>query len=90
VRVSDIIGLQVKTESGDKLGRVYDVRAELTERSLKVTGLVVGRRGLMERLGIDAPEASERIRTADDLRWSAVVRLDRRGVVVRDGSRPVR
>jgi sporulation protein YlmC with PRC-barrel domain len=90
VRVSEIIGLEVKTESGDKVGRVYDVRAELTQRSLKVTGLVVGRRGLMERLGIDAPEASERVRTPDELPWSDVVRLDRRGVVVRDGSEPER
>lgn len=88
MRVSEIIGLGVETESGEKLGRVYDVRADLTERSLTVTGIVVGRRGLLERLGIDAPKASERVRTPDALPWSDVVRLDRRGVVVRDGSTP--
>jgi sporulation protein YlmC with PRC-barrel domain len=88
VRVSEILGLEVKTESGQEVGRVYDVRADLTERSLKVTGLVVGRRGLLERLGIDAPKASERVRTPDALAWSDVVRLDRRGVIVRDGCEP--
>lgn len=90
MRVSEILGLEVKTESGESLGRVYDVRAELTERSLTVTGLVVGRRGLLERLGIDAPRASERVRTPDALAWSEVVRLDRRGVIVRDGCEPQR
>ncbi|HEU5212367.1 MAG TPA: PRC-barrel domain-containing protein [Gaiellaceae bacterium] len=90
MRISEIIGLEVRTESGDGLGRVYDVRAELTQRSLRVVGLVVGRRGLLERLGIDAPEASERVRKPDELPWSDVVRLDRRGVIVRDGSKPVR
>lgn len=88
MRVSEILGLQVKTESGDSMGRVYDVRAELTERSLKVTGLVVGKRGLLERLGIDVPVASRRVHKPDELDWSDVVRLDRRGVVVRDGCVP--
>jgi sporulation protein YlmC with PRC-barrel domain len=88
VRLSEILGLQVKTESGDSMGRVYDVRAELTERSLKVTGLVVGKRGLLERLGIDAPVASRRVRWPDALPWADVVRLDRRGVIVRDGATP--
>jgi sporulation protein YlmC with PRC-barrel domain len=82
VRLSELLGLEVRTESGDSLGHVYDVRGELGPRSLGVTGLVVGQRGLLERLGIGA-------RTDDALPWSAVVRADRRGVVVRDGTRPL-
>jgi sporulation protein YlmC with PRC-barrel domain len=86
MRLSEILGLVVRTESGEELGRVHDVRAQLTSRSLKVTGLVVGPLGLLERLGLGAPESSARIRTHDVVSWGAVVRADRRGIVVRDGT----
>jgi len=86
MRASELLRLDVRTESGEKLGRVYDVRAELTMRSLKVTGLVVGRLGLLERLGVGAPESQDHIRTHDLIPWNAVVRADRRGIVVRDGT----
>jgi sporulation protein YlmC with PRC-barrel domain len=88
VRFSELVGLEVRTESGEELGRVHDVRGELTPRTLRVTGLVVGTWGLLERLGIGAPHAGERIRSQDVVPWSAVVRADRRGIVVRDGSEP--
>jgi len=86
VRLSELLGLEVRTESGDRLGRVHDVRAELTSRSLTVTGVVIGGLGVLERLGIGAPESSLRVRARDAIPWSAVVRADRRGVVVRDGT----
>jgi sporulation protein YlmC with PRC-barrel domain len=86
MRLSEMLGLVVRTESGEELGRVHDVRAQLTSRSLKVTGLVVGGLGLLERLGLGAPETSGRIRTHDVVSWNAVVRADRRGIVVRDGT----
>jgi sporulation protein YlmC with PRC-barrel domain len=88
VRLSEVLGLDVRTESGDRLGHVHDLRGELSSRSLKVTGLVVGRLGVLERLGIGAPEASARIRTHDVLPWTAVVRADRGGIVVKDGTKP--
>lgn len=88
MRLSTLLGLEVKTESGDRVGRVYDVRAELRPRSLRVTGLVVGRVGLLERLGIGATTASERIRSHDVVAWRDVVRADRRGVVIKDGAEP--
>jgi sporulation protein YlmC with PRC-barrel domain len=84
--VSALLGLRVATESGERLGRVHDVRAELTPRTLKVTGLVVGRVGLLERLGLGAPNSGSRLRGHDVVPWSAVIRADRRGVVVRDGT----
>ena len=86
-RFSDLLGVHVHTESGEHMGRVHDLRAELTTRSLKVNGLVVGRLGLLERLGIGAPESGARIRTRDVIPWSAVVRADRREIVVRDDTR---
>jgi sporulation protein YlmC with PRC-barrel domain len=86
VRASSLLGLRVATESGDRLGRVHDVRAELTPRTLKATGLVVGGLGLLERLGIGAPGSGSRLRGHDVVPWSAIIRADARGVVVRDGT----
>ena len=88
MKVSDLLGTSVRTESGERLGRVHDLRAELRPRTLKVTGLVVGKLGLLERLGIGPPTAAARIRTHDVIAWTDVVRADRRGVVVRDGAKP--
>ncbi|HEV2713499.1 MAG TPA: hypothetical protein VGU26_10430 [Gaiellaceae bacterium] len=88
MRISDLLGVGVRTESGDKLGRVHDLRGELTSRSLKVTGLVVGGFGLLERLGLGAPRSRARVTTQDVVPWSAVIRADRSGVVVRDGTEP--
>jgi sporulation protein YlmC with PRC-barrel domain len=84
MRLTGFLNVQVITESGDKLGRVHDLRAERSPRTLNVTGLVVGKLGLLERLGVGAPESGARIRTRDVIPWSAVVRADRRRVVVRD------
>jgi sporulation protein YlmC with PRC-barrel domain len=89
MRLSDLLSLEVRTESGETLGRVHDLRCELTTRSLKVTGLIVGKFGLLERLGFGAPESVDRVRPHDVVPWSAVIRADRRGVVVKDGTEPV-
>lgn len=84
MRLSDLLGLTVRTESGTRVGRVHDVRGRLGERSLAITGLVVGRLGVLERLGLGAPRAGGRLRSHDIVEWDAIVRVDRRGVVVRD------
>lgn len=83
MRMSELLGVPVRTESGESIGHVHDVRAELGARSLRVTGLVVGRLGVLERLGLGAPRTPLRVRTRDVLPWSEVVRADRRGVIVR-------
>ncbi len=87
MKLSQLLGLEVRTESGERLGRVHDVRADLRPRTLAVTGLVVGRLGLLERLGLGAPNSSARIRSHDVVAWKDVIRADRRGVIVRDGTR---
>jgi sporulation protein YlmC with PRC-barrel domain len=88
VRLSDLLGLHVRTEAGEDLGTVHDVRAEMGPRSLAITGLVVGKIGLLERLGIGAPTSTARLRGHDVVPWRAVVRADRRGVLVKDGTTP--
>jgi len=86
VRLSELLRLTVTTEGGRKVGRVYDVRALLRPRSVRVDGLVVGTLGIAERLGVGAPAARQRVRGRDVVPWSAVVRFDRGGIVVRDTS----
>lgn len=88
MRLSDLLGVRVETESGASLGRVHDLRAELGSGAPKVTGVVVGRLGLLERLGLGAPSSAARLRTHDVIGWADVVRADRRGIVVRDGAKP--
>jgi sporulation protein YlmC with PRC-barrel domain len=82
--LGELLGASVRTESGRELGRVHDVRATMTRRTLTVTGLVVGGLGLFERLGVGAPESRGPKLKRDVVPWSAVVRADRRGVVIRD------
>jgi sporulation protein YlmC with PRC-barrel domain len=86
VKLTDLLGLEVRTESGDGCGRVHDIRAELKPRSIQVTGLVVGKLGLLERFGFGAPGSHDRLRSDDVIPWSEVVRAGRRGVVVKDGA----
>ena len=88
MRLSELLRANVRTESGEPLGRVHDVRAELTASSLRVTGIVVGRVGVIERLGIGAPKSGLRLRSHDVVPWSAVLRADRGGIVVEDGTTP--
>ncbi len=68
---------KVVTESGDSLGRLYDLRGELTARALTVSGLVTGKRGLLEHFGVLR-------RKTPPIPWSDVVRIEGKRIVVRD------
>ncbi len=85
--LSSFLRARVVTESGRSVGRCYDVRAELSSSSLRVTGLVVGRRGLLEHFGLGAGASASgaRVRERGTVPWDAVVRLERGRIVVRDG-----
>ena len=76
--LSSLIGRDVVTRSGIKLGRCHDLRAELTANRLEVVALCVGRAGYLARLGL-------RSRTADDeIEWSSIIRIEGNRIVVRD------
>jgi sporulation protein YlmC with PRC-barrel domain len=83
---SALRGREIVTESGLKLGRCHDIRGELTQSSLRVTGLVLGRQGRLEHFGIgaQASASSARIRNVDIVAWEAVVRFEGDTIVVRD------
>jgi sporulation protein YlmC with PRC-barrel domain len=86
MRLSAILGIPVQDESGQPLGHVHDVRGKLTASGLRVTGLVVGERGIVERLGIGKPATTGRLRTSDVIPWTDLLRIDRRGAVVKSRS----
>jgi sporulation protein YlmC with PRC-barrel domain len=92
MRLSELVDRRVVTESGASLGRAFDVRAERRGSTVEITGLVVGRRGFFERLGI-GPSRGEakrhhKVWKRDLVPWQAVVRMEQKRIVVRDGTEP--
>jgi hypothetical protein len=95
MRVSELLGSKVKTESGEDLGHVYDVRAARDPRSSggahqkwRLKGLVVGKRGVLERFGVTGAKKEEPILPHDLVPWSAIVRVRAGEVIVEDGTKP--
>ena len=72
-----MIGRDVVTSSGQKLGRCHDLAGELTGTGLQVVALCVGRGGYLARLGIGS-------RTHDEIDWSSVIRIEGNRIVVHD------
>jgi sporulation protein YlmC with PRC-barrel domain len=66
LRLSSLLGLRVVGEDGRKLGRVHDVRTQgmapegRVDGAWVVTGLLAGKRGLLERFGATKEERLER------------------------------
>jgi|RhiMetdeSRZDD1v2_1073273.scaffolds.fasta_scaffold2781392_2 hypothetical protein len=86
MRFSQLIDRRVETESGEYLGRAFDLRGALGPERLEVTGIVVARRGFLERLGIvhaRGLRSHTRI-TGDVIPWEAVVSVRGHKIVVRD------
>ena len=90
MRATDLLGNELATESGDSLGYVYDLRAQREQANRwRLTGLVVGRRGLAERFGIAGSKRTEPVLRGDCYPWEAVLEVKRGRVVIRDGTRPI-
>jgi sporulation protein YlmC with PRC-barrel domain len=90
IRVSGLLGSRLVTSSGSDLGRIWDVRAErLTElpdervnEAWRVTGLITGRMGWKERIGL-SPEGDPAPGEAFTA-WTSVVEIGSGTVVVGD------
>lgn len=80
--LSSLLRREVVTESGRSLGRLYDLRGELSATNLRVTGLCIGRRALLEHLGV-RPQHPHRV-----VPWDSVVRIEGKRIVVRDDAQP--
>jgi sporulation protein YlmC with PRC-barrel domain len=79
---TSLIGREVATEDGRSLGSCHDLRGEVASSSLRVTALVVGRRGWLEHLGV------RRRSRKDAIPWEAVTRIEGDLIVVRDDAVP--
>ena len=89
MRLSELLRRSVVTESGRKLGHVHDVRAVRRGERCYVTGIVIGRHGLLEHfgVGIRPGRPGTKVRHAENVvPWDAVVRVASGKVVVRDGT----
>ena len=87
MRLGELLGREVVTESGERLGHVHDVQGELDEGRLRVTALVAGAPGILERLGVGARGKGGARRAKRHghaaIAWERVVRVGPE-VVVRD------
>jgi sporulation protein YlmC with PRC-barrel domain len=87
IRASDLLGCELRTESGEMLGHVHDLRAERAGDHWRLSGLVLGRRGISARLlgtGRDPTISGEVVA------WSLVSRLEVGSIIVRDTPAPAR
>jgi sporulation protein YlmC with PRC-barrel domain len=94
IRLSEILRSEVVTESGERLGHAFDVRVrrrpgsatDRADQQWRVTGIVVGRRGLRERLGSGGlGEAGPRL-SEEIVPWEDVIRIEPGRIVVREGA----
>jgi sporulation protein YlmC with PRC-barrel domain len=83
IRASDLIGCELRTESGERLGRVHDLRAEREDGEWRLSGLILGRRGLSTRLIGTGPDP---LISGEVVDWEDVRRLQDGLVVVTDGT----
>jgi sporulation protein YlmC with PRC-barrel domain len=81
IRASDLLGCEIRTESGERLGHVYDLRAELADDRWRLSGLVLGRRGISARLVGTGPDP---MIGGEVVGWEAVSRLEVGSIIVRD------
>jgi hypothetical protein len=92
MRLTDILGAKLVTESGQELGHVLDVRVkrdprgspERADHKWRLDALLYGERGLIARFGLFA--ARERVSRGshDELPWNDVVAIRSGEITVRD------
>ena len=87
MRLSELLSREVVSESGQRLGRVRDVRGELVGGRLRVVGLVAGSLGILERYGVgtrgSGGPGQAKVHGHPIIPWERVVRVGS-VVVVRD------
>ena len=80
IHASDLIGARVRTDHGDHLGTVHDLRAEHRDGAWHLTGLVIGHDGLRTRLlGGEGPAVYD----GDPISWESILTLEDDAIVVR-------
>jgi sporulation protein YlmC with PRC-barrel domain len=88
IRLSELLGKEVITESGWVLGHVFDVRVELGRGAAKVVGLVVGAPGVRRRLYGEARRRDVNTLTEGLVAWEAVQAIEEKRIRVREVASP--
>lgn len=87
MRLSELLSREVVSESGRTLGHIHDIRGELEDGRLRVTGLIAGELGILERYGIGTHGSGgprqAKVHGHPVIPWERVVRIGSQ-VVVRD------
>jgi sporulation protein YlmC with PRC-barrel domain len=83
IRASDLIGSVVRTESGKTIGRVHDLRANTIHGDCLLTGLVVGRGGMLARFTGGGATAGP-THGGDIIPWQAITKLEDGHITIRD------
>ncbi len=87
MRLSELLNRKVVDESGHRLGRIHDVRGELSGGRLRITGLAAATGGTLERYGIGTHGSGganqAKVHGHPVIPWERVVRVGP-DVIVRD------
>jgi sporulation protein YlmC with PRC-barrel domain len=85
IRASDLTGCVVRTESGQKLGRVHDLRLQVgRDETYRLAGVVIGRGGMLQRLGVTSAPRPDPVVGGKVVPWHAITRLEEGSITVRD------
>ncbi len=95
MRVSELLGCRLVTESGEKLGHVFDVRVKRDPRSSgqradqkwRVDALMFGSRGIIHRFGMLSIKRLISSERGETVPWSDVVKIGSGEITVRDQRR---
>jgi sporulation protein YlmC with PRC-barrel domain len=88
IRLSELLGKEVVTESGWSLGHVFDVRVALGSEPPRVMGLVVGAPGVVRRLYGEARRRDVRTLAEGAIPWEAVEAIEDKRIRVREVASP--
>jgi len=88
IRLSELLGKEVVTESGWVLGHVFDVRVELGGGAPKVVGLVVGAPGVVRRLYGEARRRDVSTLPQGTVPWDAVQTIEAKRIRVSEVASP--
>lgn len=94
MRLSDLVGAEVVEQGGKRIGHVFDIRVrrragsatDSASQQWRIVGLVLGRRGLWERLGLARPLHNTVVMKRDLLAWDQVDSVNDGRVVARAGA----
>ena len=92
MKLTDLLGAELVSESGERLGHVFDVRVKRDPRSSgeradqkwRVDALLYGEKGLTSRFGLFGARQRVARGSHDELPWREVVVISQGEITVRD------